>query len=265
MPAPDQIAFGKQPKNSDPRTVLLSLWLRDGLLTGQEAPKGDDSVHNEGNRQDWDPLGNNQHQDCAIAAAGHAEMLWAELYDKPMTGPTTDQILDEYAKITGYDPNDPATDKGANLLSVLRYWQKKGIAGQTIGAFAEILPPDIDTIKWAIKTLGLAYVGFRLSASWVAPKVPDIKADFTTRRWWPNPATWKNRLYGHCVIYTGFGPDRSFTCVSWGKLMTVSEQFHKAYCDEAYAILAPEQVADSDVAANPGVRKLKGAVRVLQS
>lgn len=264
MPAPDQTAFGKLPKKSDSTTLLISLSLSDGLLTGQHAPAS--PVHNELLvTRDWDDLGNYQRKDCAIAAAGHAEMLWAAKYDKPLANPTTAQILCAYAKITGRDPDDPTTDKGADLLSVLKYWQKTGIAGQKIGAFAEILPPDIETLRWAIDSLGLAYVGLQLPVVSAAPKVGDIRSDFTTRRCWLNPATWQNPLYGHCVIYTGYGPDTTFTCVSWGKVMKVSERFHKAYCDEAYAILAPEQVEDGAATANPAVQKLKETVQSLRS
>jgi hypothetical protein len=259
LPAPDQIAFGKPPKKSDSRTLLLSLSLSGGLLTGQREPTDDVCNDKLVAPQTWGELGNNQHKDCAIAAAGHAEMLWAAKYHKPLPNLTDNEILDEYSKITGYDSADPTTDKGADLLSVLKYWQKTGIAGQQIGAFAEILPPDVETLRWAIDKLGLAYVGLQLSAATAAPKTGDTKPNFTAPRQWWNPATWQNPLYGHCVIYTGFHSDKTFTCVSWGKVMTVTEEFHKAYCDEAYAILAPEEVEDGAATANPAVAKLKGA------
>lgn len=256
MPAPIQIAFGKLPKESDSRTILLSLSLSGGLLTRERAPAC--PVHNEQlvAPQAWGDLGNLRRKDCAVAAAGHAEMLWGAKYGKPLAYPTTAQILDDYSKITGYD-GDPATDKGADLLTVLKYWQKTGIAGQMIGAFAEILPPDIETLRWAIDSLGVAYVGLRLSVASAVPKVGGISSDFLASRCWYKPTTWQNPLYGHCVIYTGYGPGKTFTCVSWGKVMEVSERFHKAYCDEAYAILAPEQVEDGAATANPAVQGLK--------
>ena len=263
MPAPEQTDFGKLPKKSDSRTLLLSLSLSGGLLTGQREPTDDvcnDKLVAPGS---WGELGNNRRKDCAIAAAGHAEMLWAAKYHQPRPNPTDKQILDAYSEITGYDPANPeTTDKGADLLSVLKYWQKTGIAHQKIGAFAEILPPDVETLRWAIDSLGLAYVGLQLSAATAAPKAGDIKSDFTTPRQWWNPATWQNPLYGHCVIYTGFRSDKTFTCVSWGTVMTVTEEFHKAYCDEAYAILAPEEVEDGAATANQAVKKLKDAAQL---
>jgi hypothetical protein len=262
LPAPDQIAFGKRPKKADRRTLLLSLSLSGGLLDGERPPAG--PVDNENLvTQAWGDLDNNQLKDCAIAAAGHAEMLWAAKYKQPAANPTVDQIIDAYSKITGYDPADPTTDKGADLLSVLNYWKKTGIAGQKIGAFAEILPPDIETLRWAIDRLGLAYVGLRLSVATAAPRTGDIKPDFTAPRRWRDPATWQNPLYGHCVIYTGYSQDKdaAFTCVSWGTVRKVSEKFHRAYCEEAYAIVAPEQVEDGAATANPAVKALKEAVK----
>jgi hypothetical protein len=177
-------------------------------------------------------------------------MVWAHLFGTQPTPPTQNQIIDAYSKITGYTPGDPSSDKGADLLSVLKYWQKTGIAGQKIGAYAEIPTYDIDTLKWTIDRLGVAYVGIQLPAAWlaarraagVAGEAASPVQSFSTRRKWYSPATWQNPFNGHCVIYDGYD-DTGFRCVSWGTTMTVSVEFHHAYCDEAYAIIPPE-VAD---------------------
>jgi hypothetical protein len=236
VPVPNQVALGKLPKRSDPRTLSLPK-----LLTGEiESAR---KAHNEPTGMEWGDLGNLQHKDCAIAAAAHAEMLWAAKYGRPLPKPiTTEKVLDDYSKITGYKDGDPETDKGADLLSVLKYWRQTGILGQQIGAFAEILPHDVETLKWAIVNLDLAYVGLQLPVAWKTPAAKGQQPRFApTRKPW-NPATWQNPYHGHCVIYTGYDEDKSFTCVSWGEVITVPIAFHKAYCDEAYAIIAPEQL-----------------------
>lgn len=236
VPIPAQVALGKLPKRSDPRTLSLPK-----LLTGEITP--DPEIRNEtAVTGHWGELGNNSLGDCAIAAAAHAEMLWAAKHGRTLPDPTLTQVLDAYSKITGYQEGHPDTDKGADLLSVLKYWQQKGIAGQTIGAFAEVLPRDVQTLKWTIATLDLAYVGLQLPAAWKTPAKSGQQPCFTpTRRPW-NPATWQNPYRGHCVIYTGYRGDDSFTCVSWGRIITVPMAFHKAYCDEAYAIIAPDRL-----------------------
>ena len=232
MPGPDH-AFGKLPKRSDSRTLQLP-----ALITGKPAPKAE--VENEtAVERPWGTLGNDTLRDCACAAAGHAEMLWASLYGQRLPDPTQGQIVDAYSQITGYKQDDETTDKGADLLSVLKYWQSTGIAGQKIRAFAEIPSRDITTLKWSIASFGVAYVGLQLPSAWEV--VPDFKK-FATRRRLYDPATWQNAINGHCVIYTGYSQNDVFTCVTWNRVMTVSPAFHRAYCDEAYAIIPTELV-----------------------
>jgi hypothetical protein len=255
MPVPDQVAFGKLPKKSDPRTLSLP-----ALLAGEVTFRAEVDNEKSLRGRPWHELGNDTLQDCTIAAAGHAEMLWAAKHDERAKNPTLKEIIDAYSKITGYKPGDETTDTGADLLSVLKYWQQTGIAGQKIGAFAEILPADINTLRWAIDQLDLAYVGLQLPVAWKAPARDDPKPGFTTIRKWRDPATWQNPLYGHCVIYTGYSGDDGFTCVSWGRVMTVSMAFHKAYCDEAYGIIAPKLVDGTATAPHLDQPALKRAL-----
>jgi hypothetical protein len=262
-----QTAYGKLPKASDSRTLSLRSLLLPEILTGKVEPAVE--VHHETvmGKRPWGELGNDTLRDCAIAAAGHAEMLWAvldhpEAYpqdDTPLPGPTREQIVDAYSKITGYKQDDPTTDVGSDLLKVLKYWQSTGIADQKIGAFAEIPIHDIKSLKWTIASLGVAYVGLQLPSAWDVLDEERKNRGFITPRHWYDPATWQNWINGHCVIYSGYGED-DFTCVTWGKTMTVSLDFHRAYCDEAYAIISPERV-DGTVATKGLVTKdLKAAL-----
>src|ERR1700722_4788879 len=52
-------------------------------------------------------LGNDSLGDCAIAAAAHAEMLWAVRHRRPRSDPTLEQVTDAYSKITGYQEGHP--------------------------------------------------------------------------------------------------------------------------------------------------------------
>ena len=176
MTGPDQIALGKLPKQSDSRTILLPR-----LLTGRIDLKPE--AHNETVvARPWGELGNDKISDCTCAAVGHAEMLWAALYGGHLADPTLDQVADAYSKVTGYVPGDRTTDKGADILSVLKYWQKTGIAGQKIGAYAEIPTQDVNTLRWAIESLGLAYVGLQLPSVWITPKQAIERQRFATSR-----------------------------------------------------------------------------------
>ena len=228
---------GKQPKRTDYRTLHLARY-----QTSLRPPPPD--IHNESLIQaaDWEMLGNDTVGDCTCAAAGHAEMLWRRLADEPARAPDVQGILGAYSAISGYKPGDQATDKGADLLSVLKYWRNTGIAGMKIQAFAEVAPSDEVLVKQAISLFGLAYVGLQLPCA--AMPLKRAVVPFNTRRHWYDPATWQNPFNGHCVIYAGYDADGPIA-VTWGTTVAVSWQFHKAYCDELYAIIPPTDLAAS--------------------
>jgi hypothetical protein len=89
----------------------------------------------------WAKIGNNPYQMflndslgiCTCAAAAHYIMNWTANSSTLIT-PTNDDVLRAYEAITGYTPNNPATDNGAVELEVLKYWQTTGIANHKIGA-----------------------------------------------------------------------------------------------------------------------------------
>lgn len=240
---PDQIAGGKLPKRFDYRTIAMPSLMRTNRPVPPEYVDNQDKV-----KKPWNVLGNDTQKDCTCAAAGHAEMLWTA-ERAVQVNPTQDDILKAYSAITGYKAGDPATDNGADLLSVLKYWQSTGIAGQQIHAFAEISPRDIDMLKWTISSLGFAYVGILLPSAWVVKFKGGTGPPFDTDRRFLDPATWQNPINGHCVIYTGYCPD-GLTCVTWGDEKKVSWAFHKANCDEAYAIIPPEPADSAEASLN---------------
>ena len=182
-------------------------------------------------------------------------MLWAKFFKTDTASPSqAEVILNAVFKYHGYTQWISST-KALNIRSELcannRHRQPE------IGAFAEIPTHDVETIKWSIAFLGLAYIGIQLPAWIVAHEKSsqlasggdgpylqsiDTANSFSSKRHFYLPATWRNPINGHCVIYNGYS-EAGFTCVSWGTSMTVSEEFHEAYCDEAYGIIPPE-VAD---------------------
>src|SRR5665213_2732493 len=84
----------------------------------------------------WPMLLNNQLGNCTCASALHMEQAWSTNAGGSFI-PTDAQALTAY-KAFGYDPSDPSTDQGADMLSVLKYWKSTGIGGNKIGAFASI-------------------------------------------------------------------------------------------------------------------------------
>jgi hypothetical protein len=225
--------LGKQPPRTDERTLQLARYLTPALPTPPA------SVDNGAGVTDWRMLGNDTAGDCAWAAQGHADMLWASAAQHRDLPITTAQVLRAYEKVTGYDPNagppeQNPTDRGTNLLDALSYWRHHGIDRQRITAYVEIDAQNVDHVKSAIDLFGCAYVGVELPDA-VLPSqhgIPQwtVSPDGTPARK-PNPAN------GHCIIYSAYD-EEGVTVVTWGRTLKASWDFHTAYCDEIYATLS---------------------------
>jgi hypothetical protein len=232
----DDVVFklGKQPKRTDPRTLQLASYL--------SAKSGPPAQVNWGTKvTSWGMLGNDTVGDCAWAGQAHADMLWSSNTEAAPVDLTTTEVLAAYSAVTGYNPKDNGpkgnpTDKGTNLLDALKYWRSTGIDGQTITAFVEVQPKNLEHVKLAIDLFGCVYVGVELpdavlpTASAVPPWTVSPNG---TKENQPDPAN------GHCIIYAAYDTEGP-TVVSWGQTITASWAFHSAYCDELYAMVSPD-------------------------
>ena len=124
--------LGLKPFVPDTRDFLFSKYRTGAPLPKHPKHFGHEALIKSGA---WGMLGNDTVGDCTCAAAGHADQI-AETYGaKKKPDVTPEAVLAAYSAITGYDPSDPNSDTGANMLDVLRYWQKTGIAGEKITAY----------------------------------------------------------------------------------------------------------------------------------
>jgi hypothetical protein len=214
--------LGKLPVRHDPRTLKLKTFLK-------AVPPVPASVDWGGKVQDWKMLANDSVGDCTCAGAGHADMLWTANAAAQTAHPTDDQILSAYSAITGYNPADPNTDQGANMLDVLKYWRSTGIAGTTIQAFVSVDWMDPKEVAAAIYLFGCLYIGVNLPQS--------AEDAFGAGQPWAD-TTDTNILGGHCVLLTGYDQG-TVKLVTWGKEITATLEWLKTYCEESYAILTP--------------------------
>src|ERR1700691_4680947 len=97
--------LGKLPAKTSPHTLVLGKYLTAIL------PYLKTTVAWERKVPSWSMLGNDQYGDCVEAAAGNTLMTMTSQSGIQFT-PTTDQILQDYTNITGFNPNDPSTDNG---------------------------------------------------------------------------------------------------------------------------------------------------------
>jgi hypothetical protein len=199
------------------------------------------SANNAWRVNQWPVYCNDTINDCTCAAAGHLIQEWTANAGREVT-PTNNEIVEAYEAISGYRPGAPTTDRGTTKLAVLNYWRQRGIAGHRIHSFLSIEPRNHDQVRDAVQLLGGAYVGLMLplSAKYQLRK-PLNQTVWSVPPGGPardgEPRSWD----GHSVPVVAYD-HRTLTVVSWGEPMRMTWQFLDTYCDEAFAILAPEWI-----------------------
>lgn len=168
--------------------------------------------------------------DCVVAAQAKHERSWTQNTTGTACTVTDAQILDVYEKGAGYNPSDPNTDQGWDLLSALAYWQKTGIAGHKIGAYVAINPKHHMMVRAATYLFGGIYIALALPSTaqdetvWSATSAP--------------PYSWG----GHCVTNQCFANNQP-VCRTWGYPQPMTWAFWDKYCVEAYAIISPDYLS----------------------
>lgn len=187
---------------------------------------------------DWKMLANDQVGNCVFAGAAHFQMLVCAATKKPFHI-TDAEVVSEYSRLTGYNPADPSTDGGAVISRVMQEWQSGGLFGRKIDGFVGINPRSEVQIKDAIWFFGAAKLGLALPRAAATQEVWDVPPEGLTGD--GVPGSWG----GHDVLLVGAGR-RGVTMVTWGVLKTATWEFLRAYCDEAYAILSPDWLTESN-------------------
>jgi hypothetical protein len=223
-----EVKLGKKAARHDPRTLAYAKY-----RTATEAAP---AAAHWGHGLPFAVLGNAQYGDCVEAGYAHQAQIWGDRADKPFV-PTDAEALGAYTAITGFNPSDPSTDQGTDILTAVNYWKSAGLGGQKITAYATVNPLDAAEVSEAIAWYGGAYIGLQLPVSaqgqvgteWAVTTGQDAVA-----------GSWG----GHCVPLCGYDQDQIW-CVTWGKLQAMTWQFLTTYCDEAYVLLATEWIAAS--------------------
>jgi hypothetical protein len=237
-----KLKLGKQPAKHDPRTLKLG-----NYIVGIPATPSSVSWLYKPEHEfpfTWRMFKNDIIGCCAIAGPAHIEMIWTHNASETPFDPTDDQVVSEYSLISGYDPKDPYTDNGCVLIQVMNAWRNNGLFGRKILGYASINPQNIEHIKTAIHLFGAINIGLLLPAS--AQNQNDIW-DVTDHSLSGDaaPGSWG----GHCVVIGAYdSAQKQFTCITWGNHKTMTWDFFKAYCDEAYAMVSPDWITATGVA-----------------
>jgi hypothetical protein len=232
---PLKLKLGKHAPTPDPRTLMFASYVTAALPAPPPALNLATKV-----KGSWGMMDNDQIGDCTCAAAGHLIMEWTASAQSKMVTPTVAQIVAAYSAITGYNPTTGANDNGAQEIDVLNYWRQTGIAGHKIQAFVALEPSNHTHIMDGCWIFGGCYIGLALPKTAQAQTQNNqpwsVTAVGTTGD--GKPGSWG----GHAVPVVAYDA-RSLTVVTWGALQTMTWGFWAAYCDEAYAILSPDYLA----------------------
>jgi hypothetical protein len=220
--------LGKRPPRIDSRTFKLSKYLRlppipeeVSWITKLKAAEAIPMYLN-------DQLG-----DCVIAAAGHMVQQWNFYAGHPFQ-PTDADILAAYGAVGGYNPDDPGSDQGADMLTMLNYWRKTGLAGHRILAYMSLDWTNLEEFRAAILLFGSAYMGIQLPLS-VQGADDWVVGDGGIYTSQGSPGGWG----GHCVNFPASSAI-THTCETWGSMLKCSHNFLMDYADEGYVVLSPD-------------------------
>lgn len=177
--------------------------------------------------------------DCVLAGAAHETMVWtAEAANGKFAKFTGRNAIADYSEITGYEIGNDATDNGTDVRVALKYRQKTGVVDASgkrhkIGPYLALEPGNLDHVREALYLFGVVGIGItfptsafdQLDAGKPWSVVHGAKTDG-----------------GH---YIPLVAQRShIECVTWGQIQAMTVGFYAKYCDEAWAILSPEMLAN---------------------
>lgn len=183
-------------------------------------------------------LGNDQVGDCTVAGADHAVMSWGADQKKEIVF-STGSALSDYSSITGYNPDDPNSDTGADILTVAKYWKNTGMIDASgkrhkIDTYLSINFKDIEEIKMATYLFGAIGLGIECPAS--------AQTQFSQGKpWTPVRGAGSQIEGGHFIPLLGFD-GTYFIIATWGRLQKMSASFFKRYVDEAVAYISLEDL-----------------------
>lgn len=233
--------FGKQAAKRSLKSLALSNYLHMGTVAFPPVQAWERPI-------ELGMLGNDSVGDCTIAGHYHLRMIQRSVAQagNPLNV-TTEQALADYTAATGYNPSDPSTDNGANMLDILKFYGDK---------FVTIDVQNIDQVKAANYIFGGLYIGFSVPQSMVDELNSGIDP---TWKFVPND---KPSGEGHCVDPCGHGR-AGLALASWGKYYRTSWEFWQAWVDEAYAIVNTDWIKASGI--SPSGLDLNGLIQDLST
>lgn len=175
---------------------------------------------------------NDQIGDCTIATAAHEVEAWTA-YSSTEASMSDASVLSAYKAISGYNGN-PDTDQGANVVDVLKYWQRTGIGGHKIVAWAALNSLNLTLLKKVLNVFGTVYIGINCPQSAEDQFQDDVP-------WTYQPGS--PIVGGHAIpIQRWDNHIGSIQVVTWGALQRMTLSFAQHYIEEAYVVISQDWI-----------------------
>lgn len=185
----------------------------------------------------WGMLANDKYSNCVFVGAAHETMMWGHAGRDPIPDFTVANVLADYAAVTGFNPADPDTDVGTDVVSAASYRRQTGVVDAAgvrhkIDSYVSLKPGAIPQIALACYLTGAVGIGLQMPET--------AEKQFDEGRPWSvvKGSEW---VGGHYVPMIGRNSAGNFLIVTWGRLQAMTPDFLATYMDEgvAYLSLAP--------------------------
>ena len=181
-------------------------------------------------------MGNDSVGDCTIAGRAHMIQVWTGNAQPPGTVLADSEVLAEYSRLSGYTPDNPASDTGLNPIEVLQDWQYNGAEGHKIRAWCNVNPKNLAEIQVATNIFGGLYAAVALPLTAQAQVGGVWDTDPSDKSSDAAPYSWG----GHLAPFGGYnaqGPG-AITWGQWWQQMTWA--FSVRYYDELFAVVTDD-------------------------
>jgi hypothetical protein len=219
--------LGRLPNQGRPRVKLTAELIPAAVYN----PPATVDYYSKVPASSWGMDGNDNYGDCTCAEVDHTTKARQVAAGNTEVKSTAAEVLALYSAVTGFNPNDPSTDQGAEMQAVRDYWRRNGV---TLGGkpdkillFADIEHQDHMLVKWCIDRFGAVALGINFPAS--------AMDQFNAGKPW-DVVKGSQIEGGHAITAIGYD-DKYLYIVTWGQVQKMTWAFHDAYTEEAWTDL----------------------------
>lgn len=186
---------------------------------------------------DWQGMmGNDTLGDCVCAEAGHSTLYFNYIAGVFLDFPTQN-VVAMYEAVAGYNPKDPNSDQGTDMVAAAKWRRKVGIKDgnqkpHKIAAYLDMGVGSEAELKQAIYYFGGAGVGFNFPAS--------AMDQFNAGEPW-SVVKGSQIQGGHDVWACGYDAKYIYV-ITWGKVQKMEWAFFQKYADESLIYLSDEML-----------------------